>query len=61
MTQRSQLLSAIEQRVKMLGLAPACPVGLLAERIGPIVESARLDALDHGIEFRFVDQKREVT
>jgi hypothetical protein len=34
---------------------------LLAERIGPIVEPARLNALEDGIEFRVVDQKREVT
>ena len=34
---------------------------LLAGRISPIVEPARLNALEDGIEFRFVDQKREVT
>ena len=34
---------------------------LLAERIGPIVEPARLNALEDGIEFLFVDEKREMT
>lgn len=34
---------------------------LLTERIGPIVEPARANALEDAIEFRFVDQKREMT
>jgi hypothetical protein len=34
---------------------------LPAKRIRPIVEPARANALEDGIEFRFVGQKREVT
>lgn len=32
-----------------------------AKRIGPVVEPARANALEDGVELRFVGQKREVT